>query len=321
MMSAIEILREVYREETWHARELNLGGAGCCTFCLAAEDRAGAIHHFAGCLLRQIRTYLMAQTCGPRRMLEALAQYDHEYPDYGSGGLSWLSEPLPDAQCPTDPAPAERHPTPAELDEVPLPAEYDGRGKTQGPELIEVTAAPVAPAAVKAGGASQPGESPLSSSPPAEVAPKVQLEFDHIHRWQAVGSGKAVRCANCGLIVLDGRIPAMSRCSGVVGTVPATDKPVTALEPAIPLVQVVCPRCHACETVPATGGVLPDLPQITLTGGPFMVVKWVHPAHGQQAGVYCINCWSDSIAAMITGVVPCAVVLSAHSDSGPKQPA
>jgi hypothetical protein len=166
-----------------------------------------------------------------------------------------------------------------------------------------------------------------------EVVPEVEPE--RLHSWQSMKNGKAARCTNCGLVALNGA-PALNVgvvrcqaphhpepsqsdvCPGRNPDLPAPAE-VKAVQPAVPLVQVMCPRCHATEVVPATGGVLPDLPQITLGNGPFMVVSWVQPALGRQTGVYCKTCWSDAIASFITATLPPAVIChpAQTSDPGP----
>jgi len=148
-----------------------------------------------------------------------------------------------------------------------------------------------------------------------EVVPMVQPE--RLHSWQSMTNGKAARCANCGLVALNGAPALNDVCPGRNPDLPAPAV-VKAVAPAVPLVKIMCPRCHAAETALASGGALPDLPQITLDG-PFMVVGWVHPAHGQQVGVYCKACWVSTVNALVTGILPCAVVIP--PTQGPGQPA
>jgi len=167
-----------------------------------------------------------------------------------------------------------------------------------------------------------------------EVVPVVQPE--RLHSWQSMKSGKAVRCTNCGLVAFGGveLQPGQGRstcslpvgasigvCPGSLSPVPADPSPVKTVQPAVPLVQVICPRCHVTEVVPAAGGVLPDLPQITLMSGPFMVVSWAHPAFGRQTGVYCRACWVSTEASIIASILPPAVTCQPIQTGDPRQSA
>ena len=146
-----------------------------------------------------------------------------------------------------------------------------------------------------------------------EVVPVVQPE--RLHSWQSMKNGKAARCVNCGLAALNGAPALNDVCPGRNPDLPAPAE-VKAVQPAVPLVQVMCPRCHVTEVVPASGGALPDLPQIT-PGGPFMVVSWMDPAHGRQTGVYCKLCWSDTTASFITASLQPAILCRPTPVSGP----
>jgi hypothetical protein len=358
MKSVIEILAAVYDPAVW--RVIDEWG-DYCIFCGASDGRdqfeRGVIHHYADCLLRQVRAHLMAQVCVGRRMSEAaadvvvaqeyltevamvLAEWPApkslpEYPDYGSGG-----DPRP------DPLPSDRHPVPAELDVAPEPklATFEERVdelearledleqfEDQRNERIDRPGVKDVPTAAESGGpppgASSKADPELTAAakvvPEAEVyrtaraepetIPEVKPEL--LHSWQATGNRGAVYCVNCNLVSLAG-VPTGILAGGVCpGTNPAPAE-VKSVAPAVPLVEVMCPRCGARETVPATGGAFPDLPQITMEG-PFTVASWTHPAFGRQTGVYCRKCWFDVVASLVAAILPPAVICHPAQTGGP----
>jgi len=351
MKSVTEILAAVYNSAFW--RVIDEWG-DYCVFCGASDGKdqfeRGEIHHYADCLLREIRAHLMGRACFTRRTLRSADTYarslgllndeasptqprlewhqdsgcgaemsweqlkenghqceplptDPPYPDYGSGGSppGASSEPSP-----TDPIYLGNN---ASGSTVVLPPDRPSLAKEIERIVDEVFAPePKAPDVVP--------EHVVYRTARAEPEVVPVVEPERLHSWQSMKSGKAVRCTNCGLAVLSGAPPVdISVCPGRNPDLPAPVE-VKAVAPAVPLVQVMCPRCHVAEVAPATGGTLPDLPQITLSG-PFMVVSWVDPAHGRQTGVYCKLCWSDTTASFITASLQPAVLCRPTPVSGP----
>lgn len=284
MMTVTEILTAIYNPAVWEVID---GLGNYCVFCGASDGRErwerGGIHHYAGCLLRQIRIHLATQACASRRLSEAALLTVRELAAHLVPGLTTVADDLIRAMD-------------RDLAGGPPP----GASSKPDPELT--AAAQAVPEA----------EVYLTARAVPEVAPEVEPE--RLHSWQSMPSGKAARCLTCGLVTLPG-ISVLSVCPGRNPDLPAPAE-VKSVTPAGPLVKVMCPRCGVFEIIPATGGALPDLPQIT-PGGSFMVVSWAHPAHGRQTGVYCKACWSDTTASLITAILQPAVLCQPARVGGP----